>query len=271
MYAPGRRARTKCGTMRGRKRTNEGCPEVNSFAGELDELQERLGGPLAAIALRERPAAVAGDVDSAGLIAAFGQLLDVMQRLEAGRPSAAAAADVTELGGYAFSLMERARRLLTPAAPAEAVELARATAAFTAWIVRRGGRIGDLGPVVDSLALLANRSPEPDELADLATLMLDTIVAAAPMHAQDPDSGILGWPGRPWRLLHLNAGIAATRSRRPELMERAFALLEAHLPQDAAQFFQQGMRQLSLADYPESVRSVMKKYFDQWNTAPAIH
>lgn len=243
---------------------------MNSFAGDLDELQERLGGPLAAIALRERPAAAAGDADSAGLIAAFGQLLDVMQRLEAGRP-AAAAADVTELGGCAFSLMERARHLLTPAGPAEAVELARATAAFTAWIVRRGGRIGDLEPVVDSLALLANRSPEPDQLADLAALMLDTVAAAAPMPAQDPDRGIPGWPGRPWRLLHLNAGIAATRSRRPELMERAFALLEAHLPQDAAQFFQQGMRQLDLADYPESVRSVMKKHFDQWNTAPAIH
>lgn len=240
---------------------------MNSIAGDLDGLRERLGGLLAAIALQERPPAA----DAAGLIAAFGHLLDVMQRLEADRsrrPEAATSADATELGGYAFSLMERARHLLTPAGPAEAEELARTTADFTAWIVRRGGRIDDLEPVVDGLALLANRSHEPAELAATAILMLDTVAAAAPLHAHDPDGTN---PGRPWRLLHLNAGIAATRSRRPELMERAFALLETHLPQDAAQFFQQGIRQLGMTDYPESVRSVMKKYFDQWNTAPAIH
>lgn len=244
---------------------------MTSNAGELDGLQERLGGLLAAIALREPPAPTGAEDDAAGLIAAFGQLLDVMQRLEADRSlgsATATSADATELGGYAFSLMERVRQRLMPATPAEAAEAAGATAAFTAWIVRHGGRVGALDAVVDSLALLANQSPDPGALADLAVLMLDTVAAAAPIHAQDLDSAN---PGRPWRLLHLNAAIAATRSRRPQLMERAFALLEAHLPQDAAQFFQQGMRQMGLADYPQSVRSVMQKYFEQWNTAPAIH
>ncbi len=57
----------------------------------------------------------------------------------------------------------------------------------------------------------------------------------------------------------------------PSLTERACAPPEARLPQDAAQFFPQGSRQVGMADAPESVRSVMKKTFDQWNTAPAIH
>jgi len=57
----------------------------------------------------------------------------------------------------------------------------------------------------------------------------------------------------------------------PSLTERACTPPEAHLPQDVAQFFQQGLQQVGIADDPESVRSVMKKTFDQWNTAPAIH
>ena len=91
---------------------------------------------------------------------------------------------------------------------------------------------------------------------------------AAAHYRQDLEPGN---PGRPWRLLHMNLGIMATRSRRPDLMEQAFARLTRHLPDDAASFFQQGMQQVKLSDYPDSVRSVMAKYFDQWNNKPALH
>ena len=78
-------------------------------------------------------------------------------------------------------------------------------------------------------------------------------------------------PGRPWRLLHINLGIVATRSTRADLMEQAFSRLTRHLPKDAAQFFHQGMEQLKQIDYPEPVRSVMTKYYATWGNKPALH
>ena len=77
-------------------------------------------------------------------------------------------------------------------------------------------------------------------------------------------------PGRPWRVLHLNRGIVATRTHNPELMEKVFDDLVRYLPEDAAAFFAEGMQQMEELDYPQHVRQVMHRYFDLW-TRPRMH
>lgn len=242
-----------------------------------ESLQEQLGELLAELALTPEDARVdagAGTDTPQDILAAFGQLIEVMQRLESdyrhGTPDSVRelAGSATGLGDFAFSLLEKTERALGPATPERSALRAALDIGFAYWVARHGGAIQDYGPLVDRIALLANRTQTPDVLADLATVMLKLIDAAAPAYAQDLDNAN---PGRPWRLLHLNLGIVATRARRADLMEQAFARLVTHLPQDAAQFFHQGMQQLERIDYPESVRAVMQDYFRRWGDKPALH
>ncbi len=69
----------------------------------------------------------------------------------------------------------------------------------------------------------------------------------------------------PWRLLHLNWAIAATRSRDTGLMERVFDTLVATLPEAAPGFFREGMGEMERLDYPAPVRALMQRYFERWS------
>lgn len=208
------------------------------------------------------------------ILVAFGQLVEVMQRLESdhrrGTPETVheLAGGATELGDYAFILLDKTEQALGGPSVERGIQRAALDIGFAYWVARHGGAIRDLAPLVDRIALLANRTQTPEMLADLATVMLALIDTAAPAYIQDLDNAN---PGRPWRLLHLNLGIVATRARRPDLMEQAFARLVRHLPRDAGQFFHQGMQQLERIDYPEPVRAVMQNYFQRWGGKPALH
>lgn len=242
---------------------------------ELEVLQEQLGELLAELTLAtERPT----EEDPLQLVAAFGQLFEVMTRLETdGQRTAVArpaetAQTVTELGEFAAGLLDKAARLL-PGEDAggdagRTEQLALLHIGFVHWVLRQGGTIERLEPVIDDLAMLANRSNEADFLTAIGRIMLALVDGATAQQRQDLETHN---PGRPWRLLHLNLGIVATRARRPELMEQAFQRLVQHLPQDAPQFFQHGMQQLQHGEYPDKVRSVMSDYFQHWTGKPALH
>ena len=238
---------------------------------ELEVLQEQLGELLAELTLAGERAT---EDDPLQLVAAFGQLFEVMTRLEADGQRAAGAVPVegaqtaTALGEFAAGLLDKAARLLPAGDAARAEQLALLRIGFVHWVLRQGGRIQRLEPVIDDLAMLANRSNEPEFLTAIGRVMLDLVDGAAPEQRQDLEAHN---PGRPWRLLHLNLGIVATRARRPELMEQAFQRLVRHLPQDAPQFFQQGMQQLERGAYPDKVRSIMNDYFQHWTGKPALH
>ena len=239
---------------------------------ELERLQEQLGELLAELALNGESASTGED--PLQLVGAFGQLFEVMTRSEVDRIRATTAVSAEhaqtagELGEFAVELLGKAARLVPAQDPARSEQLALLRIGFAHWVLRQGGAIQRLEPIVDDLAMLANRADTPAVLADIGHVMLDLVDRATPEQRQDLEAGN---PGRPWRLLHLNLGIVATRSRHPELMEQAFKRLVQHLPQDAPQFFHQGMQQLQRGDYPESVRSIMSDYFQQWAGKPALH
>lgn len=240
-----------------------------------ESLQEQLGELLAelALAVPDELAAAEDVCRPRDILAAFGRLIVIMQHLE--RDSGCAAPDrggdvagsATELGEFAFALLAQAEQEL-PDTPERVLQYATLDIGFAYWIARHGGSVRDLAALVDRMALLANRSQSPALLADLALVMLALIDAAAPSQAADLDRSN---PGRPWRLLHLNLGIVATRSQRPDLMELAFTRLVTHLPTDAAQFFHQGLQQVERVDYPEPVRKLMNDYFQRWGSKPALH
>ena len=63
---------------------------------------------------------------------------------------------------------------------------------------------------------------------------------------------------RPWRLLHINRGIVATRTHDLEVMKKAFDEFLIYLPQEATGFFAEGMKEMDALDYPPHVRKVME-------------
>ena len=76
---------------------------------------------------------------------------------------------------------------------------------------------------------------------------------------------------RPWRILIINRAIIATRSHDAELMEMAFKSLVESLPEEAARFFEEGLEQMHLIDYPEHVQKLMQHYYLMYGTPQTLH
>jgi hypothetical protein len=248
------------------------APDAAAFrehlSGPLDELVESHGyGNRAA-----RPA----DSTPADLAEAFTQLIEVMQRTERGlaedqpgQPGRASGEQVSEIGEYALELFEQALGWANDLDLPEVFETFQvAMINMSRWIARHGGELFRLEAVVDALAREANRIQEPRELLDLYGVMGEIIDATTSAIRQDLEKTN---PGRPWRVLHLNRGIVATRTHQPDVMEEAFASLVERLPEDAPGFFSQGMEQMDLLNYPPHVREVMDRYYRKWSVNRSLH
>ncbi|QKT04757.1 hypothetical protein HUS23_13525 [Ectothiorhodospiraceae bacterium 2226] len=226
-------------------------------------------------AYRQAPTAEQAEVVTPELLAeAIDQFVQIVARLEsdfaAARTSVSSEPeDMTQLIGYGLDLLNdlgqwAAQLNLTSTRPridALAVPLAL-------WGVRRGGRLNNLEPVVNALAVAANATQEPRQLAQLVPVMGEIAAGAAEEIRQDLDQSN---PARPWRILHLNRAIVATRANDPALMRKAFDDLIQALPTDAPGFFEEGMRQMEALDYPAPVREVMSEYHRRFQDGGALH
>ncbi|MHB8254166.1 MAG: hypothetical protein ACYDEV_10825 [Acidiferrobacter sp.] len=126
------------------------------------------------------------------------------------------------------------------------------------WIIRHKGEIRTLEPIVNGLAVMANELHVASALEDMTAFMGQVMKSTSADVATDKDKTD---QGRPWRVLHLNRAIVATRSHNTELMAQVFDELIQELPEDASDFFREGMRQMEVVDYPARVRAVMTHYF----------
>lgn len=248
-------------------------PTLDNFRGALAEALREL---VESWQLRDETA-TPGTSSPPLLEEAFRQLIEAMQRTETSlagdrqpvQGSQASHEDISELGAYALQLFDQtldwAQQLNMP----EVYQTLQGfTVAMAHWIAQRGGHIYILEPVVDALAQLANQTSDSAGLVELYGAMGDIMDATVPAIRQDLEKNN---PGRPWRLLHLNRAIVATRSHRPDIMEQAFAVLIEHLPEDAPRFFSEGMEQMDLLNYPPHVREVMDRYYRKWSVNRSLH
>lgn len=248
-------------------------PTSQTFRGQL---AEPLAEMLETYQLSEDRSAP-GDSSPPLLVETFQQLFDAMQQtevsleddnsLQSGNQASPEA--VTELGEYALELFDQSLRWANHLNLSVVLDSLQAfTIAMARWIARHGGQLLHLEPVADALARSANRTQDPGELLALYQAMGEIINAAAPVIRQDLEKTN---PGRPWRVLHLNRAIVATRTHQPDVMEEAFAVLTEHLPEDAAGFFAQGMEQMDLLNYPPHVREVIDRYYRTWSVNRSLH
>jgi hypothetical protein len=198
------------------------------------------------------------------LVRGLEEYLAIAQRLdrESGETAAVLKQDVSQLGDYALNLlMELHQWAVQLQLPAARESLDGLALTIADWVLRHHGELRTLDPIVNALAGRANRMHTPAALQELERFMSLVIQACANLIKQDLERAN---PGRPWRVLHLNRGIVATRTHNPQIMEQVFDDIVRYLPDDAANFFGEGMQQMDALNYPPHVREVMSRYYEQW-------
>jgi hypothetical protein len=246
---------------------------MQTLTGQIPAIQTMIKGILAACKLASDTSSALQDTDTdlPVLEQAFAQLVDVMSRIESDTQASGdtRTGDISEIGEYALRLQETLSGIAEKLGLAEQKQpLADLTMNLSLWIAGHDGQIETLEPVVDALALTANTTQEPQQLAQLSRVIQQIIEAVAAPISQDLEKMN---PGRPWRVLLLNHGIVATRSHNTDLMEAAFTLLTSKLPEDATRFFDEGMQQMEALDYPPRVREIMEKYHREWPVNRSLH
>ncbi len=211
------------------------------------------------------------------LVAGMHQAIDVMARVDSDIAALAATAsdkpvleqtEITQIGEFALSLLEGLVSHVQTATGHQNRDLLRLTVPIAVWVARRGGKLTNLEMVVNSIAGYANELTDTTQLAELAKVIREIIDATADPIRQDMEQTNAM---RPWRVLNLNYGIVATRSHDAKLIDEAYGELVKNLPQDARQFFREGMQQMDIIGYPDHVREVVEKYDRMWGADSTLH
>lgn len=208
--------------------------------------------------------------DESGPLALAGALSDLFQ-IAAALESGAARLDQEELNefcAYGLDLLDRLAFLVRKVEIMDKRDtVARMFASFGVWVARRGATIDNLEGTADGFGMIVNGTKSPDELRALCGLMEEVIEAASLRLQLDEERGN-AW--RPWRVINLNAGIAATRSLDPRLMEQTFERMGRRLPYDMPGFLADGMRQAAFQNVPDEATAVIRRYMEKW-PANALH
>jgi len=235
-------------------------------------LDQAVGDGIEASSLAQDP-----ESSPQNLLAAMGQAIDVMQRAEADISSETSEKsveekDISQIGDYVLTLIEgligHVQASPDAQAAAQGRALVRLTLPVAMWVAHCGGRLDKLDLVVNALADYANEFRKPEQLAELTRVIAIIIQTSsdAVKHDLEQTNAM-----RPWRILHLNYGIVATRSHEPKLIEAAYDALVKTFPQDARQFFREGMQQMDIIGYPQVVREVVEKYNKKWGAESTLH
>jgi hypothetical protein len=178
--------------------------------------------------------------------------------------------ELNEFCAYGLDLLDRLAFLVRKIEIMDKRDtVARMFASMGVWVARRGATIDNLEGTADGFGIIVNGTTATDDLRTLCGLMEEVIEAASVRLQLDEERGD-AW--RPWRVINLNAGIAATRSLDPQLMKRTFERMGRRLPYDMPGFLADGMRQTAFQDIPDAVRDVIREYMERWPTnASAIN
>ena len=151
--------------------------------------------------------------------------------------------------------------------PHKRKEIEQISLVFARWTISYNGTINYLEPVVNAIAQLANLMQEKEALLALSELIAEIVdhcsLELKKDQCDDEET-------HPWRLLHVNRGIVATRTHDLEVMKQAFDEFLIYLPREAIGFFAEGMKEMDALDYPPHVRKVMEFYYYQ-NPSVSVH
>lgn len=169
----------------------------------------------------------------------------------------------SELAHYGLDLLDRLEHQLKLLGVEDQKDnLSRVYGSMAIWMARHGAVLENLRGTAEGLAHLVNGLQNASELATLCRHINEVIESASEQLQLDADKEN---PWRPWRVLNLNAGVAATRSLNTQLMQETFDRMGQRLPDDMPTFFADGKEQLvGQADVPDEVHALMNQYAMRW-------
>ncbi len=201
---------------------------------------------------------------------AFNHLMEAMQQFfdiaatvnhQANEDHVISQAEATDIGEHGFTLLLKLIDLMDKLdLPHKRMEIEQISLIFARWIISYRGRLNHIEPLVNAFAHSANNMHDRQSLKLLAELMSMVVDASSDEIKHDLDSSNLY---RPWRLLHINRGIVATRTHDPQIMRQVFDELIKYLPHEASGFFHEAMQEMDALDYPPIVRRVVEEYHQQ--------
>jgi hypothetical protein len=167
--------------------------------------------------------------------------------------------EATEIGDHGFVLLLKLSDLMEKLdLPHKRQEIEQISLIFARWVIQYKGQLNHIEPIVNAFAHSANSMKEKKSLLALIELMSLVVDASADSIKHDLESSNIY---RPWRLLHINRSIVATRTHDEAIMRKVFDEMMFYLPQDANSFFAEGMQEMEALDYPPNVRKVIEEYY----------
>ena len=240
---------------------------MNKLVIEIDAISESALEIMQAIMARDAEAQKIMNDDSGplALASALSDFFQIAAQLETDE-AYMDSDDLTEFGAYGIDLLDRLDFLVRKLEIMDQRDnVSRVTPSLAVWLARHDAIINNLAGTADGFGLLVNGLSEPQDLGEMCQIMDEVIEAASEKLQMDEDKSDT-W--RPWRVINLNAGIAATRSLDPELMESTFENLGRRLPYDMPGFFADGKREMMVQNVPEAVSEVMNRYAEKWTGKP---
>lgn len=193
----------------------------------------------------------------------FEQFFDIVAtiNMQAGDGHVISPGEATDIGNHGFELVRQLTALMDHLElQHRRRDLEQISLIIARWIVRYHGQVKQLDLIVNACAQKANMLVDKTALIALYELMTDIIESCSSNVRLDMDTIN---DMRPWRLLHINRSIVATRSQDPDIMKTAFDELLMYLPNEANGFFEQRMREMVELYYPPHVRQIMEFYYQQ--------
>ena len=173
---------------------------------------------------------------------------------------------ISEFADYGLDLLDRMAYQARELSVFDKQEhLFRLYPSLALWLIRRDAVLNNLEGTADGFGRLVNDIEDRSELAEICRLMHEVIESTSEQLQLDEDRGNAS---RPWRVINLNTGIAATRSLNPELMEETFEKLGRRLPNDMPEFLADGQRRMAFQNIPEPVKETINRYVKKWPAGP---
>lgn len=171
--------------------------------------------------------------------------------------------DITQIGEYGFNLLtELFQWAHTNHRSDFSKPIHQLILSLSLWISKHQGELRTLEPIVDAFAKTANKTSDQNQLKQLVSMMDEIINHCSNSLKNDQEQSN---PLRPWRVIHLNKAITATRSHDTALMRRVFQELVNAFPSDAANFFSEGMHEINKFSYPDDVKAVLQEHFNKYS------
>ena len=207
------------------------------------------------------------------MITAMGGSIEVMARASADFQSHKQQGlkndDITQIGDFALTLLDELSIVaLNLNLQASVILLHQLSIPIALWVAEYGGKISKLDIIVNAIARYANELTDEEKLTEFCEAVRKVVFSVTDEIKMDMEATN---PMRPWRILNLNWGIVATRSHNVEMMETVFEQLIKNIPADAKQFFEEGMKQMDVINYPDHVKVVMQKYNNLYTDDGKLH